>query len=282
MCSGPVDGRPAVHRALLQRVGGEQRARRGLPLQGWRAHGSGSLRIEAVVLQHENRVKNHGTEAEQQLYGVPADLAPIRLHPAVEQQLQHAEQPAREVEEHVVDVPARRALAPEVHPDLRAVLDDRDGQLRLGQHRDILKPSQALLVACPDDQCQAERRKHNCGRGAEDSHAKTALRSLQRWVVIEGYDLRKRHCCHQEGVAREEDVVEPDGAVASVRLLVLLLDMRIPEEQGVEQEVEAEAKQVQHRVVQGQAKYTSPLEVEHDLRIEGHAPGTEVRPSQHL
>jgi len=85
------------------------------------------------MLDDENDIEQQADIRQSELDRVADQSRPIRLQRAVDHQLQQAQNPARGVQENLVDRPAGGRLSPEIRRDLRDVFAEREDQLDVSQ-----------------------------------------------------------------------------------------------------------------------------------------------------
>ena len=66
--------------------------------------------VEHIMLEHEEDVEYYGEKPQPELGGVPKEAAPVVIVVGDEEHLEHAEAPAREVQQDVAYTPANSTL----------------------------------------------------------------------------------------------------------------------------------------------------------------------------
>ena len=209
------------------------------------------------MLGYEEGIVYDADVPQGKLDGVAGDAAPVALEVAVDDELAHAQDPARQVQQDLPDAPAGGALVAVVGQGLGRVLDEGDEQL------DVADGVDNVEVAPVDSRVGGGRRLGATavlGRGrddgaheqhageAADGDAQDEVAGAIAGVGREGPQrareevLRGGEDADDGGVQREDEVVEVGGRVeAVVAGRVLGADDGRVEEGSVGDEVGGEA-----------------------------------------
>eukprot|EP00754_Rhynchopus_humris_P036354 Rhum_TRINITY_DN18496_c0_g1::Rhum_TRINITY_DN18496_c0_g1_i1::g.167438::m.167438 len=237
--------------------------------------------VQDVVLNHEDDVEEHRARAQTELDRVTGHLRPVALRDAVHDHLRDRQGAAGEVEKDVPDVPTGRSLAAVVQVDLRGVLHDGDAELHPRKAKEEVQPRPrslvVLVVTALVREVDEPRREHD-----EEEHNRRQRHRVEALVTaLVEEDLREGDGRQKLGVEGEDDVVDANGDVLVVAVLVVVVDVDLvhPVVRHVVRRVAREAHQVQQLEVEAHAHNALAHPVQVHLRVERDRPRREVRPA---
>lgn len=96
------------------------------------------LSVQTEVLDEEENIKEDGEDAKSKLSWVSEDQRPLVIIVRLEEHLEEAKAAPCEVQKHTANAPALSAFVVKVHVGLWKILDQRDGELDVGEAEEEL------------------------------------------------------------------------------------------------------------------------------------------------